>query len=156
MIDIIMPISNRLKYVRTYDLYTQEYIASFLGVKQPTYAGWENNRSIIPLKHLNSLSNFYNLNVDYLLGLTDEKRDIIKKEIDIRISSKRFKQIREELNLSQSQLAKILNVAKSTITGYENGDFMISTHAIYDLAKNFNISVDWILDKSKIKEIIKK
>ena len=73
MRSIIMPISERLKEVRTYDLYSQSDISNILNVDRSTYACYESNKRIIPLKHLNTLSNFYNLSIDYLLGLSNKK-----------------------------------------------------------------------------------
>lgn len=151
---IIMPIAERLKYVRTYNLYTQKYIGEVLGVSQSTYAGWENNKRIIPLKHLNALSNFYNLSIDYLLGLTDNSKKFVRKvDLDMDIISKNFITIRNDNKLTTRELAEILNVGYSTISSYENKDYMISTHACYDLARNFNISVDWLLDKTDNKNL---
>lgn len=153
MRSIIMPIAARLKEVRTYNLYTQKYIADILGVSQSTYAGWENYKRIIPLKHLNKLSNYYDLSLDYLLGLTDENKKIKKLDLNIDIASKNFTTIRKDNNLTTRELADILKVGYSTISSYENKDYFLSTHACYDLARAFNVSVDWLLGKSKDKEL---
>ena len=150
---IIMPISKILKEVRTYDLYSQQYIADMLNIQRGTYACYESNKRIIPLKHLNTLANFYNLSIDYLLGLTDNKKAFKKVELDIEKSSKNLKLVRNELGLTTRDLSKSLNVENSTISDYENGVYFISTHACYDLARKYNISVDWLLGKSDIKYI---
>ena len=50
------------------DIYQKE-ISSTLGISQQTYSMWENGTKIIPLKHLNSLCNFYNISMDYELDL---------------------------------------------------------------------------------------
>lgn len=154
MRSIIMPISERLKEVRTYDLYTQKYIGKLLNINRATYACYESNKRIIPLKHLNTLSNFYNLSIDYLLGLTNNKVTFNKINLDIEISSRRFKQIRNEFCLSTREMAKILNVDNSTISDYENQNYFLSTHACYDLARKYDISVDWLLGKSDNKYIM--
>lgn len=150
---IIMPIAQRLKEIRTYHLYTQRYIGDILGVSQSTYAGWECNKRIIPLRHLNKLSNFYELSLDYLLGLTDESKKCKDMDLDINISSINFTKIRKENNLSTREFAKILNIGQTTVMSYENKVYPLSTHACYDLARNFNISVDWLLGKSDKKTL---
>lgn len=127
MRSIIMPIAQRLKEVRTYNLYTQKHIADILDIHQSTYAGWENYKRIIPLKHLNTLSNYYNLSLDYLLGLTDKSKPIKKIELSIDISSRNFTAIRNEHNLTTRGLANILKVGYSTISSYENKDYFLST-----------------------------
>ena len=50
-----MNIAQSLKNVRTFNLYSQKYIAEILGVSTNTYQEYENNKAIIPLKHLNKL-----------------------------------------------------------------------------------------------------
>lgn len=87
------------------------------------------------------------------MGLTDNKKAFKKVELDIEKSSKNLKLVRNELGLTTRYLSKSLNVENSTISDYENGVYCISTHACYDLARKYNISVDWLLGKSDIKYI---
>ncbi len=150
---VSISIGERLKEVRTYDLYTQKYIASILKIKQPTYASYESNKRIIPLKHLNTLSQFYDLSIDYLLGLNNKTLKKCSHDLDINVSSKNFFKVRKENNLSQEKMAKILNISETTVRDYENQKYFLSTHVCYDLARNFNISVDWLLGMSNKKEL---
>jgi len=150
---IAIPISQNIKEIRTYNDYTQRFLASVLNINRSTYADWELNRKIIPLKHLNKLANFYELNIDYILGLTNEIRPIKKTDLKIEIISSNFLKVRRENNLSTRELAKLLNIGNSTITDYENKKYFISTSVCYDLARRFNISIDWLLGKSSIKKL---
>jgi transcriptional regulator with XRE-family HTH domain len=50
----------------------QKDIAKLLNITQQTYSLWENGSKIIPLKHLNSLCNYYNVSMDYMLGLSNK------------------------------------------------------------------------------------
>lgn len=147
-----MNIAQSLKNVRTFNLYSQKYIAEILGVSTNTYQEYENNKAIIPLKHLNKLSNFYNMSVDNLLGLVDENKNTKGLEVlNIEEIAKKLIQIRHENHLSVRELANILSISSSTWHAYEKQKFLISTHACYDLARNFNISVDCLIGKSDIK-----
>ena len=49
-------------------------MANIIGIKRSTYASYETCRDTIPLKHLNTLCNYFNISLDYALGLTDIKR----------------------------------------------------------------------------------
>ena len=49
----------------------QKDIANVLNITQQTYSLWENGTKIIPLKHLNSLCNYYDVSMDYVLGLSN-------------------------------------------------------------------------------------
>ena len=65
-----------------YDL-TQLKMSEIMNVSKSNYARWETNESIIPLKHLNNLCNYFNVSMDYITGLSKEKNYIIinKKQI---------------------------------------------------------------------------
>lgn len=69
----------------------QKDIAKLLNITQQTYLLWENGSKIIPLKHLNSLCNYYNVSMDYMLGLSNKnsfnngKYNIDKKIIGMRL-----------------------------------------------------------------------
>lgn len=144
-------ISERLKYIRTYDLHTQEELASVLNVKRATYADWENHRSIIPLKHLNTLSNFYKLSIDYILGLSSKNNFCEIKALNIKKINANFKTIRLDNKLTKVEFANSLHISEGLVRAYENNLCIISTHVAYDLAKKYNISIDWLLGKSNSK-----
>ena len=150
---IKVPINKRLKEIRTYFGYSQQNIAGKLGIKQSVYAAWELNIRLIPLKHLNTISNIYNLNIDYILGLTENKRRVIIKNYDVNIISQRLKEIRYEYGLKVSEFADIINVSQAAIYSYENKRRLIQTYVCYDIARNFDVSVDWLLGKSSIKNL---
>lgn len=52
--------------------YTQEQIAKILHVKQNTYSQYEIGVSNFPLDAVVTLAKFYNVSMDYLVGLKDE------------------------------------------------------------------------------------
>jgi len=53
---------------------SQAEMAKFLQVHQTTYSDYELENLNIPLDTLRQLALFYNTSVDYLLGLTDERK----------------------------------------------------------------------------------
>lgn len=64
----------KIKEVREDRDITQSDIAKHLHIKQNTYSQYENGVRQIPLALLVELAKYYGTSVDYLLGLTDEKR----------------------------------------------------------------------------------
>ena len=50
---------------------SQMAFAKLFGVSQQTIGSWETNRTSPDLESLSKLANFFNVSVDYLLGLTD-------------------------------------------------------------------------------------
>lgn len=114
-------------------------------ITQQTYSLWENGVKIIPLKHLNALCNYYNLSMDYILGLFNTKKyDVINKNLDKKLIGKRLKEFRLENNITQEELAKILNTTHSTISAYERGKTTILTAFAYEICKRYNISMDYL------------
>lgn len=127
---------KRLFDLREYKDLSQIKLANYLGITQQTYSLWEKGTKIIPLKHLNSLSNFYEISMDYIVGLTDEKNNsgIIKlTELNKNEIGSRIKKIREDNNLTLRDLAKELNTTSSTISAYETGKTLILTAFAYQI-----------------------
>lgn len=53
---------------------TQQEIAELLGTTQQTYSLWELGVREIPFHHVITLAKFYNVSIDYIAGLTDNKK----------------------------------------------------------------------------------
>lgn len=139
---------NRMKEIRESSDMKQKEVAEAMGIGRSTYAVLENNHNIIPLKRLNDFANFYNVSLDYTLGLTNARNyPNSKKDIDYDKIKFRLKQTRKSYNYTQSKLAKYLNTSPSVWCDYERGRYLISTNFIYEFAKKFNVSIDWLLGK---------
>ena len=65
---------ERLKGLREDRDLLQKDVAKVLNVTQVAYSCYEIGRRQIPVEALIKLSLFYNTSVDYLLGLTDERK----------------------------------------------------------------------------------
>lgn len=63
----------------------------------------------------------------------------------------RIKILREELNITQQELADKLNGAKSTIAMYEKGNRKPSMEVLIKLSEIFDCSIDYLLGKSDIR-----
>ncbi len=61
----------RLKELREQNNKTQKEIAEILNIQQNTYSQYENGQRQISLDFLIKLANFYQVSVDYILGLTN-------------------------------------------------------------------------------------
>lgn len=53
--------------------YSQQKIATMLGVAQTTYSQYELDKRPMPIEYLVALCKFYNVSADYMLGLSNEK-----------------------------------------------------------------------------------
>ncbi len=61
----------RLKDLREDHDFSQQFIADYLGMKQPQYSRYERGLRDVPTDVLIRLSSLYQTSVDYLLGITD-------------------------------------------------------------------------------------
>ena len=63
----------------------------------------------------------------------------------------RIKMLREEKGLNQIELGKIINVSGQALGMYENEKRDLSTDAVIKLAEYFNVSTDYLLGKSDLR-----
>ena len=59
---------------------------------------------------------------------------------------RRIRDLREDKDLSQTRVAKEINVSQRTYSYYENGERTIPPEVLVALAKYHNVTVDYILD----------
>lgn len=141
--------NDRLFELREYHGLTQAKIGEILGVRQQTYAEWEKGKKLIPLKHLITLAKYYRVSLDYLTGLSNKKEIFFNYvQLDKEEIGQKILYIRNINNLKQRELAKVLNTSPSTICAYEKGNTLILTAFLYQIAKEFNVSMDWFVGAS--------
>ena len=63
--------------------------------------------------------------------------------------AERLKDIRIENDLSQKDLATLLNTSQSTISAYEAGKTIILTAFALEIVKKYNISLDWLCGRKE-------
>lgn len=67
---------------------------------------------------------------------------------------RRIKGLREEKNMNQEQVAKILNISQRTYSYYENGRD-IPIPLLLKLADFYNVSLDYLLNRTNNRKINK-
>ena len=138
-----------LKRIReSYEL-TQREIAKILHISKSSYNYFETGEHIIPLKHLINFCNTFHVTMDYVCNLSNSNIPISKKyKLKKSEIGKRLKQIRIKNKLTQEELANILNTTQSNISSYENGKTLILTAFLYNYAKYFNVSLDYLIGRT--------
>lgn len=63
----------RIRNLRKENGYTQEYIGHVLNVSQRTYGDYEQGKTRIPLDSMIKLAELYDVNMDYICGLSETK-----------------------------------------------------------------------------------
>lgn len=69
-----MYLYQRIKDLREDKDLKQEAIAQYLGTSQQQYSRWERGAQEIPFHHAIALAKFYRVSLDYIAGITNNKR----------------------------------------------------------------------------------
>ena len=67
----------------------------------------------------------------------------------------RIKNLREDNDLTQKQVAEKLNISQRAYSHYEGGSRNIPLNILIQLADIYNCSVDYLLDRTDKKELNK-
>ena len=136
---------TRLSLLREEKDLKQKDLARILGVNRVNISNWENNKEIIPLDKLNICANYFNTSFDYLTSLSDVKNfEPTICKLDKKLIGNRILELRKKYNLTQNNLAHLLNTSHSTISAYENGKTLILTAFAYQICLTYNESMDWL------------
>lgn len=139
---------NRMLELRNTRQITQKDMAENILLGRSLYSQYEEEYVIMPIKHLNSFCNYFNVSLDYLFSfIQEEQYQNTKHEIDKIESGKRLKEFRKEIKLTQNKLATILNTTQTVIAGYESGRYIIATPFLFTICKKYKISADYLLGK---------
>lgn len=57
----------------------------------------------------------------------------------------RIRDLREDRDLTQSEIAQLLNIHQSTYSDYESGNLNLPVEALVTLANYYNTSTDYLL-----------
>ena len=138
---------NNIKKIRSELNKSQEEIAKELNISRSSYAMWESNNELIPIKRLIEFCELYHVSLDYTLGLTNQNNKI-NTNFNSEKYKLRLKEFRKEFKLTQEKLANILNTNKSVLCGYEKGRYIIATPFLYTICSKYNISADYLLGRT--------
>lgn len=69
---------------------------------------------------------------------------------------KRLKQLREELNMTQKELADKLGISRAAVGLYEQGKRNVDNDTLLKLSEIFNVSTDYLLGNTDIKTPVDK
>lgn len=65
--------------------------------------------------------------------------------------SKRIKELREEKEISQKQLANAMHISQSSISEHESGNQQPSLEMLAQIADYFDVNTDYLLGRTDIK-----
>ena len=98
--------TTRIKDIREDNDITQEQMANILGVNRSTYSMWEIGLSFMSVEQLCKFANYFNYSIDYVLGLSNNRKNNGNKVFSYKNLGSNIKKLRIKYNYSQINLAK--------------------------------------------------
>ena len=78
--ELYKEVGQTMRLLRHQKRFTRKNVADYLGVTPATYTRYESGQSKIPLRIVKSLAIFYDTNMDYIVGLTNESAPLKRDE----------------------------------------------------------------------------
>lgn len=125
---------------------TQKELADRVQVTPKAISFYELNQREPSNELLVEFSKIFNVSTDYLLG----------NHINNINFSNRLRELRQTKNLSQNEIAEKYNIDRTTVGKWESNISTPNVEIIKDLAKYFNVTTDYLLGNSNIKQQTKK
>ena len=125
---------------------SQVDMAKILKINIRNYKMYESGKRIINLEDLNKISNYFNVSLNALLNMTDNPKNYIFLAFNIKL-------LRIKNNLTQKDLAIIMDTNNKTISKYENDSHNINVAYLKKLALKYHLSIDYICGKTLKKEV---
>ncbi|MDT1940455.1 MULTISPECIES: helix-turn-helix domain-containing protein [Carnobacterium] len=66
-----------------------------------------------------------------------------------------IRSIREDSDITQQEMAKLLNVSQNTYSQYETGKIEWTASTLVKIADYFDVSIDYLLDRTKNRMLLK-
>ena len=139
----------RIKDIREDADLTQKDMSKILKTSQSNYSRWENKKELVPLKKLAILCNYFNLNMDYVIGFSNNKKLSSKYNIQKKNIGEKLKILRKRKKITQKDLARLLNTSQSTISAYESGKTTLLTAFAFQIIEKYHVSLDWLCNDKK-------
>ncbi len=68
---------------------------------------------------------------------------------------KNLRGIREDRDIKQKELAKVLNVSQNTYSQYETGVISLTAEVLIKLSEFYGVSIDYLLDRTDNPKMVK-
>ena len=108
---------DRLESLRIRKGLTQNICGSLINLDSGTYNNYEKEKIILPCKHVITLCNYFDVSIDYMFNLSNQKQyEKMKNSFSKDMIGQRLKTFRKNNKLSLKELAKIVGCSYATIS----------------------------------------
>ena len=117
------------------------------GFLQSEIYHWRQEKYFPSLTNLVILADYFNITVDYLLGLENESQNITFN--DCPIFKDQFIYIMQNNNTNIHKLSKVSGVDRNTIYSWLNGKRQPQVDALIKVSSALNISLNYLIGREK-------
>ena len=133
---------------------TIKEMARYLNIGVSPYKRYEAGLKPMRLQELNALSNYFQISLNTLLGLSHNMKECGSFDIDYKYLRFSLRYVRRMQRITQKELAKDLHVSPPTVARYERNPELLKVDYLLKFAKRFSVSVDYICGKTLKKEVL--
>ena len=131
---------RNLKEIRKDANVGQKEISKILNIKSDAYSKYETNGAIPSLEVIYNFAKYFELNIDYVLGLREKRTKAVYSNYDKNLVANNIRVLRINKGLSQQGLAIKLGVSQAAVNRYEHALSNPSLNILYKYCSLFNIS----------------
>lgn len=137
-----MAFGDNIQKLRNSRGMSQQEFADTIGIGRSTLANYEQNKREPNYKTLEIIAKYFNVSIDYILGLTDDKNDYTHKDTSNEIV---YKQILKLFDSKEYELSKNENTILNLI---KNGTFAVNEKTIDSIASIYGTNSAYLVGKS--------
>lgn len=104
---------------------------------------WLDGRFFPRFAHLITLTNFFSVSIDFLLGLTEDD-SLSRLDVPV-LFSERLAELMKETNLTRYALAKKLEIKITTISKWFEQINMPETQTLIKMSRIFNVTIEYLV-----------
>lgn len=149
-------IGEQLKYLRELKKKSQQEVCSILNIEQSTLANYENDKRVPKIDILIKLAEYYNVSVDYLLGLkksgseTNDCYNYFYEEGDANWSIRKIANAKE---ISYEEMLEKSCIEKTRLDVLWYGNSQPVAEELIRIATVLDVSIDYLLNNSQREKI---
>lgn len=126
--------NNQLKTLRQEYNLSQQELADKIGISKSSINMYERGEREPGIETVKRIADFFNVDVDYLFGVSDVKKRREFKVIRINKSiAHNIQHHREQANLSQKELADLLGIDEAVVADLESGKSTLKKDMLYKI-----------------------
>lgn len=136
-----MDIGRKIKFAR--GKRSQLELAEKLSISANTLSAYENNRVIPTYEILKEICKKLDVKADEILEIKDIYNTPTNQSL---MFHQKLINIREKLNLTQAQMAELIEVTEGTLSKYERGNIVPPVKRIKLICEKCKVSADYLFD----------